>query len=118
VGGRHLFLLRRNHRRFVDVEQRLDQLDDLPPPVYRGVLRLREDGMALALVTATQVPLVVAITTVAVDGGHMRTSTAAAPVVLSSLAGPLHGLRVRRIAAERHGCATALPPRSDVQVTT
>jgi hypothetical protein len=54
--------------------------------------------------TATQLPLVVAITTVAVDGGHMRSSTAAALVgagALSTLVGPLHGLRLRRIAAER-----------------
>ncbi len=70
--------------------------------LYRGVLPLREDRMALAFFTATQLPLVVAITTVAVDGGHMRSSTAAALVgagALSTLAGPLHGLRMRRIAA-------------------
>jgi Kef-type K+ transport system membrane component KefB len=72
--------------------------------LYRHVLPLREDRMALALFTATQLPLVVAITTVAVDGGHMRTSTAAALVgagALSTLAGPLHGLHMRRIAAEK-----------------
>ena len=72
--------------------------------LYRGVLPLREDRMALALFTATQLPLVVAITTVAVDGGHMRSSTAAALVgagALSTLAGPLHGLRMRRIAAAK-----------------
>jgi hypothetical protein len=60
--------------------------------------------MALALFTATQLPLVVAITTVAVHGGHMHSSTAAALVgagALSTLAGPLHGLRMRRIAAQR-----------------
>ena len=70
--------------------------------LYRGVLPLREDRQALALFTATQLPLVVAITTVAVDGGHMLSSTAAALVgagALSTLAGPLHGLRMRRIAA-------------------
>ena len=72
--------------------------------LYRGVLPLREDRMALALFTATQLPLVVAITTVAVDGGHMRSSTAAALVgagALSTLAGPLHGLRMRRVAAAK-----------------
>jgi Kef-type K+ transport system membrane component KefB len=89
--------------------------------LYRGVLPLREDRMALALFTATQLPLVVAITTVAVDGGHMRTSTAAALVgagALSTLAGPIHGLRMRRIAAELR--AHAEPPAADpdVQVTT
>jgi Kef-type K+ transport system membrane component KefB len=81
--------------------------------LYRRVLPLRQDRMALALFTATQLPLVVAITTVAVDGGHMRSSTAAALVgagALSTLAGPLHGLRMRRIAAERRAAA-------EVQVT-
>ena len=64
--------------------------------------------MALALFTSTQLPLVVAITTVAVDGGHMRTSTAAALVgagALSTLAGPLHGLRMRRIAESKRAGA-------------
>jgi Kef-type K+ transport system membrane component KefB len=89
--------------------------------LYRGVLPLREDRMALALFMATQLPLVVAITTVAVDGGHMRSSTAAALVgagALSTLAGPLHGLRMRRIAAERHAGAEAPAADPDVQVTT
>jgi Kef-type K+ transport system membrane component KefB len=70
--------------------------------LYRGVLPLREDRIALALFTATQLPLVVAITTVAVQGGHMRASTAAALVgagALSTLAGPLHGMHMRRLAA-------------------
>jgi Kef-type K+ transport system membrane component KefB len=78
--------------------------------LYRGVLPLRADRQALALFTATQLPLVVAITTVAVDGGHMRSSTAAALVgagALSTLAGPLHGLRLRRIAAEQRAAAAA-----------
>jgi Kef-type K+ transport system membrane component KefB len=72
--------------------------------LYRGVLPLREDRLALALFSATQLPLVVAITTLAVEEGHMRSSTAAALVgagALSTLAGPLHGLRMRRIAAEK-----------------
>jgi Kef-type K+ transport system membrane component KefB len=63
----------------------------------------------LALFTATQLPLVVAITTVAVDAGEMRSSTAAALVgagALSTLAGPLHGLRMRRTAALKR----AAPP--------
>jgi Kef-type K+ transport system membrane component KefB len=72
--------------------------------LYRGVLPLREDRWALAFFSATQLPLVVAITTLAVEEGHMRSSTAAALVgagALSTLAGPLHGLRMRRIAAEK-----------------
>jgi Kef-type K+ transport system membrane component KefB len=80
--------------------------------LYRRVLPLREDRQALALFTATQLPLVVAITTVAVDGGHMRSSTAAALVgagALSTLAGPLHGLRMRRIAAEKRAAREEVP---------
>ena len=76
--------------------------------LYRGVLPLREDRMALALFSSTQLPLVVAITTIAVREGHMRSATAAALVgagALSTLAGPLHGLRMRRIAAEKRAAA-------------
>jgi Kef-type K+ transport system membrane component KefB len=77
--------------------------------LYRGVLPMKEDRMALAFFSATQLPLVVAITTVAVETGHMRTSTAAALVgagALTTLAGPLHGMRMRRLAALRRN-----PPR-------
>jgi Kef-type K+ transport system membrane component KefB len=81
--------------------------------LYRGVLPLREDRQALALFTATQLPLVVAITTVAVEGGHMQSSTAAALVcagALSTLAGPLHGLRMRRIAEAKRSPAEVPAP--------
>jgi citrate synthase len=50
----------------------------------------------------------VAITTVAVEEGHMRSSTAAALVgagALSTLAGPLHGLHMRRVAAVKRETA-------------
>jgi Kef-type K+ transport system membrane component KefB len=70
--------------------------------LYRHALPRRQDRMALAVFSATQLPLVVAITTLAVAEGHMRPSTAAALVgagALSTLAGPLHGLRIRRKAA-------------------
>jgi Kef-type K+ transport system membrane component KefB len=70
--------------------------------VYRHALPLRQDRMALAVFSATQLPLVMAITTLAVDEGHMRAATAAALVgagALSTLAGPLHGLHIRRSAA-------------------
>jgi Kef-type K+ transport system membrane component KefB len=72
--------------------------------LYRSALPVRQDRFALALFSATQLPLVVAITTLAVDEGHMRASTAAALVgagALSTLAGPLHGLHMRRDAATR-----------------
>jgi Kef-type K+ transport system membrane component KefB len=66
--------------------------------LYRGALPTR-DRVALAFFSATQLPLVVAITTLAVDGGHMHSSTAAALVgaaIISALVYPLVGLRLRR----------------------
>jgi len=80
--------------------------------LYRGVLPQKEDRMALALFSATQLPLVVAITTIAVQGGHMHSSTAAALVgagALSTLAGPLHGLHMRRVAARKRSPGHASP---------
>lgn len=65
--------------------------------LYRGVLDLR-DRMALALFSATELPLVVAITTIAIDNGEMRATTAASLVgaaVLSTALFPLLGLRLR-----------------------
>jgi len=66
--------------------------------LYRGVL-VRRDRLALACFSATALPLVVAITEVAVSDGHMRSSTAAALVgaaVISTLAFPVLGLALRR----------------------
>jgi len=66
--------------------------------LYRRILDAR-DRMALAVFSATELPLVVAITTIAVDRGHMRTSTAASLVgaaILSTTIFPLVGLRLRR----------------------
>ena len=57
-------------------------------------------ALALAFFSATELPLVVAITTLAVDGGHMRTITAASLVgaaILSTLIFPLVGLRLRGV---------------------
>jgi len=65
--------------------------------LYRSVLG-RRDRIALALMSSTQLPLVLAITTVATTAGHMRASTAAALVgaaVLSTLIFPVLGLRLR-----------------------
>jgi len=64
--------------------------------LYRGVLESRE-RISLALFTATQLPLVLAITTIARETGHMRASTAASLVgaaVLSTLISPILGLKV------------------------
>ena len=66
--------------------------------LYRKELASR-DRIALGVFSATQLPLVVAITTLAVDGGHMHSSTAAALVgaaIISALVYPLVGLRLRR----------------------
>jgi Kef-type K+ transport system membrane component KefB len=66
--------------------------------LYGKDLELR-DRAALALYSATELPLVVAITTVAGDTGHMRLSTASALVgaaIISTLAYPLIGGRLRR----------------------
>jgi Kef-type K+ transport system membrane component KefB len=66
--------------------------------LYRGVLSTRDRG-ALAFFSATELPLVVAITTLAIEGGHMRASTAAGLVgaaMLSTLVFPFVGLALRR----------------------
>jgi Kef-type K+ transport system membrane component KefB len=65
--------------------------------LYRGILD-RQDRLALAFFTSTQLPLVLAITALAQDGGHMSSSTAAALIgaaVLSTLVYPIVGLRLR-----------------------
>jgi len=65
--------------------------------LYRDVLDARARA-AMALMSSTQLPLVLAITTLAVETGHMRPSTAAALVgaaVLSTLVFPILGLRLR-----------------------
>jgi Kef-type K+ transport system membrane component KefB len=71
--------------------------------LYRSVLDARERA-ALALFSATELPLVVAITTIAVDDGHMRSSTAAALIlaaICSTAVYPVLGLRLRAAAAPR-----------------
>ena len=75
--------------------------------LYRSQLD-RRDRVALAFLSATQLPLVVAITTIAVEQGHMRSSTAAslvAAAILSTLIFPLLGLKLRegRAGVERSG---------------
>ncbi|HEY5193581.1 MAG TPA: cation:proton antiporter [Solirubrobacteraceae bacterium] len=65
--------------------------------LYRRVLDTRE-RIALALMSSTQLPLVLAITALATSGGHMRPATAAALVgaaVLSTLVFPFLALRLR-----------------------
>src|SRR3954451_13230956 len=69
--------------------------------LYRDSLNRRE-RYSLALFCSTQLPLVLAITTVARETGHMRSSTAALLVcaaVLSTLVFPMLGLKLRARAA-------------------
>ncbi len=79
--------------------------------LYRGVLNLR-DRAALAFYSATELPLVVAITTIAVKTGHMKTSTAAGLVgaaMLSTLIFPFIGLALRR-RSEAEAASEPPPP--------
>ena len=69
--------------------------------LYGDVLN-RRDRLALAFFCSTQLPLVLAITTLARETGHMHPSTATSLVcaaVLSTLVYPMLGLKVRRGAA-------------------
>jgi Kef-type K+ transport system membrane component KefB len=69
--------------------------------LYRKVFEAR-DRLALAFYSATELPLVVAITTIAIDDGHMRHSTAAGLVgaaMLSTLVFPFVGRVLRNRAA-------------------
>lgn len=66
--------------------------------LYRGMLNVR-DRAALAFYSATELPLVVAITTIATDQGHMKSSTAAGLVgaaMLSTLIYPFVAMALRR----------------------
>jgi Kef-type K+ transport system membrane component KefB len=78
--------------------------------LYLRVLGTRE-RVALAFFSATQLPLVVAITTIAVQTGQMRSTTSAALVgaaILSTLICPFVGLALRRPAAAAGPLASAV----------
>lgn len=77
--------------------------------LYRRALKAR-DRAALAFFSATELPLVVAITTIATETGHMKSSTAAGLVgaaMLSTLVYPFVGLALRGDSEEK---APAEPP--------
>jgi Kef-type K+ transport system membrane component KefB len=66
--------------------------------LYRSVFKTRQRA-ALAFYSATELPLVVAITTLATEAGHMKSSTAAGLVgaaMLSTLVFPFVGLALQR----------------------
>jgi Kef-type K+ transport system membrane component KefB len=80
--------------------------------LYRRVLQARQRA-ALAFYSATELPLVVAITTLAVEGGHMRTSTAAGLVgaaMLSTLVFPFVGLALQKRAVAAGETGPPLSP--------
>ena len=73
--------------------------------LYRRVLNTR-DRAALAFYSATELPLVVAITTIAVESGHMKSSTSAGLVgaaMLSTLVFPFVGLALRKASEAEEG---------------
>ncbi len=73
--------------------------------LYRWALDAR-DRLALAFFSSTELPLVVAITTIAIDKGEMSGTTAASLVgaaVLSTAIFPLVGLRLRGSRAQLEG---------------
>jgi len=70
--------------------------------LYRRVFQARQRA-ALAFYSATELPLVVAITTIATEEGHMKTSTAAGLVgaaMLSTLIFPFVGQALQKRAVE------------------
>jgi Kef-type K+ transport system membrane component KefB len=70
--------------------------------LYRRTIASLRERISLGFFLSTQLPLVVAITTIAVEEGHMRDSTAASLVtaaILSTAIFPIVGLRLRRQAA-------------------
>ena len=65
--------------------------------LYRNRLDSR-DRVALAIFSSTELPMVVAITTIAIERGHMRSATAASLIgaaILSTTIFPIVGLRLR-----------------------
>ncbi|HSS31869.1 MAG TPA: cation:proton antiporter [Solirubrobacterales bacterium] len=79
--------------------------------LYRGVFNFR-DRAALAFYCATELPLVVAITTIAIESDKMKPSTAAGLVgaaMLSTLVYPFVGLALRR-RSESEAASEIEPP--------
>jgi Kef-type K+ transport system membrane component KefB len=75
----------------------------LPMLLLYGKEMALRDRAALAFYSATELPLVVAITTIAVDAGHMRSSTAAGLVgaaMLSTLVYPFIAMALRKDALD------------------
>jgi Kef-type K+ transport system membrane component KefB len=85
--------------------------------LYRNVLQTRQRA-ALAFYSATELPLVVAITTIAIESGHMKASTAAGLVgaaMLSTLIFPFVGRAFLERAAE---AGETGPPGEDLPLAS
>jgi Kef-type K+ transport system membrane component KefB len=85
--------------------------------LYRNVLQTRQRA-ALAFYSATELPLVVAITTIAIESGHMKSSTAAGLVgaaMLSTLIFPFVGRALLERAAE---AGETGPPGEDLPLAS
>jgi Kef-type K+ transport system membrane component KefB len=88
--------------------------------LYRHVLAAR-DRMALAFYCATELPLVVAITTIAIDAGEMKASTAAGLVgaaMLSTLIFPFVGMALRKGASDEDSASEPPSPAGEVAPST
>jgi Kef-type K+ transport system membrane component KefB len=88
--------------------------------LYRHVLAAR-DRMALAFYCATELPLVVAITTIAIDAGEMRASTAAGLVgaaMLSTLIFPFVAMALRQGATDQDNADEPPSPAGEVAPST
>jgi Kef-type K+ transport system membrane component KefB len=88
--------------------------------LYRHVLNTR-DRMALAFYCATELPLVVAITTIAIDAGEMKASTAAGLVgaaMLSTLIFPFVGMALRKGATDLDSAGEPPTPTGEVAPST
>jgi Kef-type K+ transport system membrane component KefB len=88
--------------------------------LYRHALVAR-DRMALAFYCATELPLVVAITTIAIDDGKMRASTAAGLVgaaMLSTLIFPFVGMALRKGADDLDSAGEPPSPAGEVAPST
>ncbi len=88
--------------------------------LYRHVLAAR-DRMALAFYSATELPLVVAITTIAIDDGKMKASTAAGLVgaaMLSTLIFPFVAMALRKDAEAEESEEEPPPPSGEIAPAT
>jgi Kef-type K+ transport system membrane component KefB len=88
--------------------------------LYRNALKVR-DRAALAFYCATELPLVVAITTIAIEEGHMKASTAAGLVgaaMLSTLIYPFVAMALRKNAEAEEGEEGPPTPSGEIAPAT